>query len=364
MISKSAAAGLARADVAAQQAALRAAQIDLARTTVRAPISGRIGRSIVTTGALVTYVLIERAVTSGRLTPAALAITTAAFTLGIQPTGLIAVAAGAGGHAGQQSPFALIQEIRAWFQGPLLLSGAIATGRAVLAARAMGADLAYIGSPFIATAEANAVEGYKQMIVDSGADDIVNSSLFTGIHGNYLKPSIRNAGMDPDARGQLRHWRIGPSSQPPDDESYRARSLVAAGAGLRPLSPCHLALKDREVTWVRRTRTGGDGWDAPEVPLGETAERYEVTVVQGSAVLHRVETTVPRWTVPDAVWSNAVAGNSFAIAVAQLSDVYGPGPSARRIIHVGTDHPALRAAAVAARAGPEARDRQRGADAA
>ncbi|MTH78272.1 NAD(P)H-dependent flavin oxidoreductase [Paracoccus aestuariivivens] len=113
--------------------------------------------------------------------------------------GLIAVAAGAGGHAGQQSPFALIHEIREWFDGPLLLSGAISTGRAILAAQAMGADLAYIGSPFIATAEANAQAEYKQMIVDSGAEDIVNSSLFTGIHGNYLAPSIRNAGMDPAA---------------------------------------------------------------------------------------------------------------------------------------------------------------------
>ena len=112
--------------------------------------------------------------------------------------GLIAVAAGAGGHAGPQSPFALIQEIRDWFDGPLLLSGAIATGRAVLAAQVMGADLAYIGSPFIATEEANAVGDYKQMIVESGAEDIVYSSLFTGVHGNYLKPSIRNAGLDPD----------------------------------------------------------------------------------------------------------------------------------------------------------------------
>lgn len=115
--------------------------------------------------------------------------------------GLIAVAAGAGGHAGSLSPFALIQEIRAFFDGPLLLSGAIAHGGAILAAQAMGADLAYIGSPFIATAEANAVPGYKQMIVDSGAEDIVNSSLFTGVHGNYLRPSIRAAGMDPDALG-------------------------------------------------------------------------------------------------------------------------------------------------------------------
>ncbi|MCT4331813.1 nitronate monooxygenase family protein [Paracoccus sp. YLB-12] len=112
--------------------------------------------------------------------------------------GLIAVAAGAGGHAGPQSPFALIQEIREWFDGPLLLSGSIATGRAVLAARAMGADLAYIGSPFIATDEANAQPDYKQMICDSGAMDIVTSSLFTGVSGNYLAPSIRNAGLDPD----------------------------------------------------------------------------------------------------------------------------------------------------------------------
>ncbi|WP_207100063.1 NAD(P)H-dependent flavin oxidoreductase [Paracoccus shandongensis] len=111
--------------------------------------------------------------------------------------GLIAVAAGAGGHAGPLSPFALVQEIRDWFDGPLLLSGAIATGRAVLAAQAMGADLAYIGSPFIATVEANAPGDYKQMIVDSGAQDIVTSSLFTGVSGNYLAPSIRAAGMDP-----------------------------------------------------------------------------------------------------------------------------------------------------------------------
>lgn len=112
--------------------------------------------------------------------------------------GLIAVAAGAGGHAGQLSPMALISEIREWFDGPLLLSGSIANGQSILAAQAMGADLAYIGSPFIATEEANAEQAYKQMIVDSSADDIVYSSLFTGVHGNYLKPSIERAGMDPD----------------------------------------------------------------------------------------------------------------------------------------------------------------------
>lgn len=112
--------------------------------------------------------------------------------------GLIAVCAGAGGHAGALSPFALIHEIREFFDGPLLLSGAIATGRGVLAAQALGADLAYMGSAFIATKEANAPEAYKQMIVDSSAGDIVYSNLFTGVLGNYLKGSIRAAGLDPD----------------------------------------------------------------------------------------------------------------------------------------------------------------------
>ncbi|WP_397532291.1 NAD(P)H-dependent flavin oxidoreductase [Roseateles sp.] len=112
--------------------------------------------------------------------------------------GLIAVAAGAGGHAGLKSPFALIQEIREWFDGPIALSGSIASGDAVLAAQAMGADFAYIGSAFIATEEARAVDAYKQMIVDSNSDDIVYSNLFTGVHGNYLRGSIVAAGMDPD----------------------------------------------------------------------------------------------------------------------------------------------------------------------
>lgn len=112
--------------------------------------------------------------------------------------GLIAVAAGAGGHAGVKSPFALVQEIREWFDGPIALSGAIANGGAILAAQALGADFAYIGSAFIATEEARASEGYKQAIVEGTSDDIVYSSLFTGVHGNYLKSSIRNAGLDPD----------------------------------------------------------------------------------------------------------------------------------------------------------------------
>ena len=135
--------------------------------------------------------------------------------------GLIAVAAGAGGHAGPISPFALVQEIREWFDGPLALSGAIANGGAVLAAQAMGADLAYIGSAFIATTEARAVEDYKQAIVEGRADDIVGSNLFTGVFGNYLRPSIVRAGFDPDnlpqgdvktmnfdtAAGKAKAWR-------------------------------------------------------------------------------------------------------------------------------------------------------------
>jgi nitronate monooxygenase len=112
--------------------------------------------------------------------------------------GLILVCAGAGGHAGRLNPFAFVEEVRAWFDGPLILSGAIATGRAILAAQVMGADLAYIGSPFIATAEANAAQAYKQGIVDGSAADIVYSNLFTGVHGNYLRSSIERAGLDPD----------------------------------------------------------------------------------------------------------------------------------------------------------------------
>jgi len=112
--------------------------------------------------------------------------------------GLVAVAAGAGGHAGVKSPFALIQEIREWFDGPIALSGAIANGGAILSAQAMGADFAYIGSAFIATEEARAAEEYKQAIVEASSDDIIYSNLFTGVHGNYLAPSIRNAGLDPE----------------------------------------------------------------------------------------------------------------------------------------------------------------------
>jgi nitronate monooxygenase len=149
--------------------------------------------------------------------------------------GLIAVAAGAGGHAGTQSPLALMQEIRAWFDGPLALSGAIACGSSILAAQAMGADFAYIGTPWIATTEANAVAGYKQAIVDGSASDIVYSSLFTGVHGNYLKASIIEAGLDPDnlAEGDKSAMNFG-SGGNMDAKAWK--DIWGAGQGIGAIS--------------------------------------------------------------------------------------------------------------------------------
>jgi nitronate monooxygenase len=145
--------------------------------------------------------------------------------------GVIAVAAGAGGHAGRWSPFALVQEIRAWFDGPLILSGAIANGASVLAAEAAGADLAYVGSPFIATEEANASDDYRQAIVDSSAADIVYSDLFTGVHGNYLRSSIVNAGLDPDnlAAGNLDTMKFGSEGS---NKSKAWRDIWGSGQGI------------------------------------------------------------------------------------------------------------------------------------
>ena len=153
--------------------------------------------------------------------------------------GLIAVAAGAGGHAGVKSPFALVQEIREWFDGPLALSGSMSTGDAVLAAQAMGADLAYIGSAFIATDEARASDAYKQCIIDSTSDDIVYSNLFTGVHGNYLKASVRNAGLDPEslpesdpsrmnfAGGAAKAWKLARASRPAAARRERCGAKVS-----------------------------------------------------------------------------------------------------------------------------------------
>lgn len=145
--------------------------------------------------------------------------------------GLIAVAAGAGGHAGRWSPFALIHEIRKWFDGPLVLSGAIATGGAILAAQAMGADLAYVGSPFIATPEANSSDAYKAAIVESTAADIVNTDLFTGVHGNYLRSSIIAAGLDPDAlaAGNIDAMKFGSEGS---SKSKAWRDIWGSGQGI------------------------------------------------------------------------------------------------------------------------------------
>lgn len=149
--------------------------------------------------------------------------------------GLIAVAAGAGGHAGKLSPFAIVQEIRQWFDGPLALSGSIATGGAVLAAQAMGADFAYIGSPFIATTEANAAEDYKASIVASRASDIVYSNLFTGVHGNYLRSSIAASGLDPDnlPEGDLKTMNFGGGANKDGGSKAKAwRDIWGSGQGI------------------------------------------------------------------------------------------------------------------------------------
>jgi nitronate monooxygenase len=145
--------------------------------------------------------------------------------------GLILVCAGAGGHAGQLSPFALVSEIRAFYDGPIILSGSIAKGEQILAAQAMGADLAYMGTRFIATHEANADAAYKQMLVDTTADDIVYSNLFTGVHGNYLKPSIQNAGMDPNnlPEGDKSSMKFGSGGS---NKSKAWRDIWGAGQGV------------------------------------------------------------------------------------------------------------------------------------
>ena len=167
--------------------------------------------------------------------------------------GVIAVAAGAGGHAGRLSPFALIEEIRSWFDGPLILSGAIATGRAILAAQAAGADLAYIGSPFIATDEANAADDYKQCIVDARADDVVYSSLFTGVHGNYLRQSIVAAGLDPDALpdGDIKTMDFGAGSAKAWRDIWGSGQGIGAIGAVRPARD-YIAALTKEYTAAKR----------------------------------------------------------------------------------------------------------------
>jgi nitronate monooxygenase len=176
--------------------------------------------------------------------------------------GVIAVAAGAGGHAGTLSPFALVQEIRAWFEGPLILSGAIATGRSMLAAQAMGADLSYIGSPFIATEEANASNEYKKGIVEGCAGDIVYSSFFTGVHGNYLRASILASGLDPDAlpEGDLSKMNFagGESSKKAWRDIWGSGQGIAAIDRVRPAADyiAELARQYEEAKAELRAKAG------------------------------------------------------------------------------------------------------------
>ena len=166
--------------------------------------------------------------------------------------GLIAVAAGAGGHAGTQSPFALMQEIRAWFDGPVALSGAIAHGRSILAAQALGADFAYAGSAFIATQEAAAAEAYKQAIVEGAADDIIYSSLFTGVHGNYLRGSIAAAGYDPDnlPHGDATQMDFGSGG---NTEAKAWKDIWGAGQGIGAIMAVE-SVADRVATFTRQYR--------------------------------------------------------------------------------------------------------------
>lgn len=186
--------------------------------------------------------------------------------------GLVAVAAGAGGHAGTLSPFALLHEIREWFDGPLLLSGAISSGDAILAAQAAGADLAYIGSAFIATQEANAQDGYKQMIVDSSANDIVYSNLFTGVHGNYLRGSIERAGLDPAALPQS-----DPSKMNFGSASAKAwKDIWGAGQGVgaikRVVPAAELVRRFAEEYALARRRLGlPDAAGAPQARAADIA---------------------------------------------------------------------------------------------
>ncbi|MFO1139522.1 MAG: glycoside hydrolase/phage tail family protein [Paracoccus sp. (in: a-proteobacteria)] len=147
-----------------------------------------------------------------------------------------------------------------------------------------------------------------------------------------LDGAAQQVDLAPSARNQLRYWRIGPATRAPDDTSYRPIAAAFRGAGLRPLSPCHLELSGRMVTWTRRTRVQGDGWDGPDVPLGEAQELYSVRLTRNGNVLTQTQVGVPHWTVPQDVWSSAMAGGGFAVEVAQLSDTFGPGPYARRMI--------------------------------
>ena len=167
----------------------------------------------------------------------------------------------------------------------------------------------------------------------AGTDALMPEIWPVGSTVVLLDGAAQQVDLAPSARNQLRYWRIGPATRAPDDASYRPVGAAFRGAGLRPLSPCHITLKGRAISWIRRTRIQGDGWDGPDVPLGEAQELYLIRLVQSGNVLAQAQVATPHWNVPQDVWSSAMAGGAFAVEVAQLSDTFGPGPYARRMIN-------------------------------
>ncbi|UXU74968.1 MULTISPECIES: baseplate multidomain protein megatron [unclassified Paracoccus (in: a-proteobacteria)] len=163
----------------------------------------------------------------------------------------------------------------------------------------------------------------------AGTDAFMPEVWPAGSRVVLLDGAARQVDLSPSARNQIRHWRIGPSARPPGDDSYRAASAAFRGAGLRPLTPCHLRVQDGLVTWIRRTRVQGDDWDGLDVPLGEAGERYSVRLIQNGSVLAQAIVAEPRWTIPPAPWALARAGGPYAVEVAQISETFGPGPYAR-----------------------------------
>ncbi|WP_449301381.1 GTA baseplate fiber-binding domain-containing protein [Paracoccus broussonetiae] len=139
--------------------------------------------------------------------------------------------------------------------------------------------------------------------------------------------------LPPSARNQMRYWRIGPALRSPDDPSYRALSGAYRGAGLRPWTPCHLSVSGNRISWIRRTRIEGDGWEGPDVPLGEAREQYAARLVRNGAILLEAVLDAPQWNVPAESWNAAVSGGAFAVEIAQLSEVFGAGPHARMVIN-------------------------------
>ena len=167
----------------------------------------------------------------------------------------------------------------------------------------------------------------------AGTDALMPEVWPAGSNVVLLDGSARQVDLPPSARNQLRHWRIGPGTRAPDDASYRHIAMAFRGAGLRPLSPCHIRQEGNEVSWIRRTRIQGDGWDGPDVPLGEAQERYSVRLIQNGRLVAQALTDQPRWTVPTEKWSEVKAAGAFAIEVAQLSDTFGAGPTARMVFN-------------------------------